>query len=356
MSGRLAALRRLMRKEGISALAVTDLRNVRYLTGFSGSAGGCLVTPRAAVFITDFRYRSQASRQVDKSFSRAEHNHPITGAAAEAKKRRVKVLAFEEGALSYSLFIRLKSEAKGIRLKPVGDIAGRLRLVKDKKELRLLRKGAKVNGKALGEIAKTIRPGVREEEVALALEVAMRRLGASGAAFDIIVASGPRGALPHGVASGRKMKRGDLITIDYGAVVDGYHADTTRVFSLGKPSRKGREIYETVLRAQMAAVGAVRPGSTGGEVDEAARSVIRAAGYGKFFGHGTGHGVGLDIHEGPRVAPGVKDRLEPGMIVTVEPGIYLPRWGGVRVEDMVAVTEKGRENLTRSISKDLAVL
>ncbi|MFP6868295.1 MAG: Xaa-Pro peptidase family protein [Nitrospinota bacterium] len=356
MRGRLSALRRAMRKEGLPALAVTDLRNVRYLTGFTGSAGGCLVTPRAAVFVSDFRYRSQAACEVAEPFRFHEHTHPIPGIAAEAKKRGVKKLGFEEARLTYLLFRRLKGEAKGIRLEPVSDLIERLRLRKDGRELRLLRKGAKVNREGLLEIAKMMRPGVREEEVALALEMAMRRRGASGASFDFIVASGPRGALPHGVASSRKMRRGDLITIDYGAVVGGYHADTTRVFSLGRPFRKGRDIYEIVLKAQIAAVNAVRPGVEGEKVDAAARDIIREAGYGEFFGHGTGHGVGLDIHEGPRLAPGVKDKLEPGMVVTIEPGIYLPGWGGVRIEDMVIVTEKGREVLTRSISKELVIL
>jgi Xaa-Pro aminopeptidase len=213
-----------------------------------------------------------------------------------------------------------------------------------------------VNGQALGEMRKIMRPGVREKDVAFALEAAMRRRGASGAAFDIIVASGPRGALPHGVASDRKMRRGDMITIDYGAVIDGYHADTTRVFSLGKPTRKGRKIYDIVLEAQIAAVETVGPGVTGEEVDAAARRIITDAGYGKNFGHGTGHGVGLHIHEGPRLAPGVDDVLAPGMMVTVEPGIYLPGWGGVRIEDMVLVTKRGKEVLTRGITKELVIL
>jgi len=356
MNERLSALRRLMRKEGLPALAVTDLRNIRYLTGFTGSAGGCLVMPRSAVFVSDFRYRSQAARQVAKPFQLAEHNHPIPGIAAEAKKRGVKKICFEEAWLTYALFRRLKVAAKGIRLEPVSDLIERLRLRKDAKELRLIRKGAKVNCEGLLEIVKMIRPGVSEEKVALALEMAMRRSGASRAAFDFIVASGPRGALPHGVASSRKMHRGDLVTIDFGAIVAGYHSDMTRVFSLGRPSQKGRDIYEIVLKAQIAAVNAIFPGTGCGEVDAAARNIIREAGYGEFFGHGTGHGVGLDIHEGPRLAPGVKDKLEPGMVVTVEPGIYLPGWGGVRIEDMVVVTEKGREVLTRSISKDLVIL
>ncbi|MBT3352069.1 MAG: aminopeptidase P family protein [Nitrospinaceae bacterium] len=356
MSERLKALRRKMRREGVSALAVTDLRNLRYLTGFTGTAGGCFVTERSAVFITDFRYRSQVSRQVDKAFKFSEHNHPIIGIAAEAKKSRVKTLGFEESALTYNLYSRLKKEVRGVRLVPVQGLVEGLRLLKDKKEVRLLRRGAKLNKEALSEAALMMGPGVTELEVSLALEVAMRERGASGPAFDFIVASGTRGALPHGVASSRSLRRGDLITIDYGAVVEGYHADTTRVFSLGEPSKKAQRIYDIVLKAQMAAVDTVGPNVKCGDVDEAARRVIREEGFGKFFGHGTGHGVGLDIHEGPRLGPGVEERLKPGMMVTIEPGIYLPGWSGVRIEDMVLVTERGKEVLTRAITKDLVVL
>jgi Xaa-Pro aminopeptidase len=345
-----------MRKRRLSALAVTDLRNVRYLTGFTGTAGGCLVTMRAAVFFTDFRYRSQASRQVDKAFRYEECRHPILGIAAEAKRKRLQSLGFEASDLSYSTYTTLKKEARGVRLVPTKDCVEGLRLQKDSREVPLLRRGAKLNGEALAEVAKIMKPGVSEGDVALALEFAMRKRGAEGAAFDTIVASGPRGALPHGVASSRKMRRGDIVTIDYGAIVDGYHADTTRAFSIGKPSAKGREICQIVLEAQMAAVEAVRPGATGEEVDAVARRVITEAGYGENFGHGTGHGVGLDIHEGPRLAPGAKEVLKPGMVVTVEPGIYLPGWGGVRIEDMVLVTKRGKEVLTRSIPKELMVL
>ncbi len=356
MKERLSALRRILRRAGLPSLAVTDLRNVRYLTGFSGTAAACLVTRGSAVFITDFRYRSQAARQVSPAFRRAEHRTAFQGLIAEARRLRLKTLGFEEDALSHGAFRRLRKKAGGIRLRPASGLVESLRLHKDADELRLLRRGARINGAALAEAAAAIRPGVREREVALALENAMRRRGASGAAFESIVASGPRGALPHGIASGRKLRRGDLITIDFGAVVEGYHADTTRVFSIGKPSAKGRKIYDIVLAAQTAAVRAVGPGVRCEAVDAAARRIIEEAGYGKAFGHGTGHGVGLDIHEGPRLAPGVEDVLAPGVVVTVEPGIYLPGWSGVRIEDMVLVTEKGRQVLTRSISKELAIL
>ncbi len=356
MKQRLSALRKAMRREGIPALAVTNRKNVHYLTGFTGSAGACLITPRNAVFITDFRYRSQASREVPSDFRRIEHASPLSGIAMELKKTRAKTLAFEEAHLVHGAYRQLRKLIKGVRLKPVSGLVEALRLCKDSGEIRKLKSGVRVNAQALDEIAASICPGRAESEIALDLETAMRRRGASGTSFDTIVASGPRSALPHGVASSRKLRKGDLITIDFGARVSGYHADTTRVFSLGKPSPRGEKIYSIVLEAQVTALEAVKPGVSCGEVDKAARDVIKAHGYGESFGHGTGHGVGLDIHEAPRLGPGVKEELRPGMVVTVEPGIYLPRWGGVRIEDMVLVTERGREILTRSITKELVVL
>ncbi|MDA0999124.1 MAG: Xaa-Pro peptidase family protein [bacterium] len=356
MKERLAFLRRAMRKKNLKALAVTGMRNVRYLTGFTGTAGTCLILPRAAVFVTDFRYRSQAAREVAPAFRRLEGRSAFLGLIEEARKMKVRSLAFEAEHLTYGAFRRLEKLAKGIRLRPVAELVEGLRLRKDAAELRRLRRGARINKEALATAVRRMRPGARERDVARALEDAMCDLGASGAAFDSIVASGPRGALPHGVASVRKLRRGDLITVDFGAVFEGYHADTTRVFSLGPPSKKGRMIYDIVLEAQMAALEAVGPGVRCSDVDRAARRIIERAGYGDAFGHGTGHGVGLDIHEGPRLGPGVREVLLPGMVVTVEPGIYLPGWSGVRIEDMVLVTARGKEVLTRAIPKDLIVL
>ena len=356
MKQRLRALRKAMQREGLSAFAVTNLRNIHYLTGFTGSAGACLITPRSAVFITDFRYRSQAAKQAPPEFRRAEHPSPVEGIVKELRKTRAKSLAFEETHVTHGVYRRMRKLARGVRLKPVTGLVEGLRLCKDPGEVRKLRRGARVNAQALREIPASLRPGRAEADVALDLETAMRRRGASGPSFDTIVASGPRSALPHGIASSRKLNVGDLITIDFGAVVSGYHADTTRVFSLGKPSAKGEKIYDIVLEAQMTALEAVKPGVACGEVDKAARDVISGYGYGDAFGHGTGHGVGLHIHEAPRLGPGVKEELEPGMVVTVEPGIYLPRWGGVRIEDMVLVTDRGKEVLTRSIPKELVVL
>ncbi len=357
MSIRLRLLRSAMRRKKISALEVTDLRNVRYLTGFTGTAGACLVTQRAALFFSDFRYRAQAARQVAKPFRFVDsRGRAAAAAAAEAKRLRIKTLFYEEENLTCAAHRRLKKEAGSVRLRPCTGLIEDLRLRKEPAEVRRLRRGAKINREGLKVAAEFIRPGVRERDVARVLEEAMREEGASASAFETIVASGPRGAMPHGIASGRKIRRGDMVTIDFGAVVEGYHADTTRVFSLGKPSAKAREICGIVLEAQRAAVAAVAPGVKCSEVDSAARRIIEDRGFGKAFGHGVGHGLGLDIHEGPRLGPGAREILRPGMVVTVEPGIYLPGWGGGRIEDMVLVTETGREVLTRSIPKELVVL
>ncbi len=356
MRERLSALRGAMQRDGLSALAVTDMRNVHYLTGFTGSTGACLVSMGSAAFITDFRYRSQAAKEVAPDYRRVEYPSPIKGIAREVPRTQADVLAFEEEHLTHGAFRRLRKLVRGVRLKPVSGLVEGLRRCKDSGEIRKLRRGARVNAEALRETLPLIQPGRTESDVALDLEVAMRRRGASGPAFETIVASGPRSALPHGVATSRKLRTGDLITIDFGAVVSGYHADTTRVFSLGQPSPKGERIYHIVLEAQMAAVEAVKPGAICGEVDKAARDIIAGHGHGDAFGHGTGHGLGLRIHEAPRLAPDEKGELKPGMLVTVEPGIYLPRWGGVRIEDMVLVTERGKQVLTRSITKELVVL
>ena len=356
MNQRLRTLRKAMRRVGLSVFAVTNRKNIHYLTGFTGSAGACLISARSAVFITDFRYRSQAAKQVPPDYRRAEHASPVQGIGEELKMRRAKVLGFEEAHVTYGVFRKMRKLIKGVCLKPVSGLVETLRVCKDLDEVRKLRRGARVNGEVLGEISESIRPGRAESDIAGALETAMRRRGASGASFDTIVASGPRSALPHGIASSRKIRKGDLVTIDFGAVISGYHADTTRVFSLGKPSPKGEKIYNIVLEAQLTALEAVKPGVPCGDVDKAARDVIAAYGYAEAFGHGTGHGVGLDVHEAPRLGPGVKEELKPGMVITVEPGIYLPRWGGVRIEDMVLVTERGKEVFTRSIPKELVVL
>ena len=231
---------------------------------------------------------------------------------------------------------------------PTSRVVESLRAVKDEGERDAIRKAAAIADRAFERILEELRPGRTEREIALRLEFMMREMGADGASFDIIVASGPRSALPHGVASDRVLEKGDLVTLDFGASYRGYCSDITRTVVLGEPNDAQRRIYETVREAQQAAVDAIRPGMTGKEADRVARDRIKASGYEKYFGHGTGHGLGMEVHEAPRLSPRGEEILEPGMVVTVEPGIYLPEFGGVRIEDDVIVTEDGREVLTQS--------
>ncbi|MFQ5894380.1 MAG: M24 family metallopeptidase [Nitrospinota bacterium] len=355
MKRRLAALRALLKERELKALVVFHLPNVRYLTGFTGSAGACLVTGRRATFLSDFRYRTQAAAEV-KRFRRVEYREQADGLPAEVRRLRLPRLAFEEEHLSYSAYRELKRKLSGVRLLPVKGLVEELRARKEEGELRTLRRAAALNGAGLADTLPLFRPGARESELALALERRLRERGAEGVAFETIVASGPRGALPHGMAAKKRLRRGELVVVDFGCVVDGYRADTTRTYCLGRASRRAREVYGVVLEANRAGIAAVRPGADVREVDAAARKVIEDAGYGSHFGHGLGHGVGLEVHEAPRLSPQSKGALAEGMVVTVEPGIYLPGWGGVRIEDMVRVTARGGEVLTSSIPKDFQVL
>lgn len=351
---RLEKLRRRLAEENVDGLLVGSPANRRYLSGFTGSAGWLLITAERAELWTDFRYLEQAAAQAP-AYEIVRHEVNFY----EHLGRRVRELGlarlgFERDHLRYGEWQRLRAGVpETVELVPVAGWIEELRRVKDAGEIAAIRRAARIADEALLEVLAELRPGVTEREVALQLEFAMRRRGADGVAFEIIVASGPRSALPHGTASERVIEAGDLVTIDYGAVHAGYASDCTRTVVVGPASERHRQIYNIVLEAQRRALAAVRPGATGAEVDRAAREVIAAAGYGDHFGHATGHGVGLDVHEGPRLsATGQEDVLAPGMVVTVEPGIYLPGWGGVRIEDLVLVTGSGGEILTR-VTKEL---
>jgi len=226
-----------------------------------------------------------------------------------------------------------------------------IRLVKDPEEVSCIRLAVELARRGFAAVQEFIRPGVSEAEIALELEYQLKKMGSEGNAFDTIVASGERGAMPHGSASDRKLKGAELVTIDFGACAGGYYSDTTRTVPVGEPTSKQCEVYRVVLEANRAGIRAVRPGVQASEIDRASRAVVEAGGYGEFFGHGTGHGVGLEVHEGPRIAVGVDTEIREGMVFTIEPGVYVPGWGGVRIEDMVLVTGDGCEVLTESIPK-----
>jgi Xaa-Pro aminopeptidase len=349
-TGRIERLRRAAGKDGPRALLVTHLPNVRWLCGFTGSAGSLLVAPREAVFFTDFRYREQGAREV-RGARRVEHvGGAIAAVAAAVRRARVRRLGFESERMTVATHAELAAALPGVELVGMRGTVEELRAVKDRGEVAAIRSALSAAGTALAKATRRL-AGQSEADVAERLRSAIRHAGGEEESFPTIVASGFRSALPHGLPSRKIIGGGELVVIDYGVRYGGYCSDTTRTFFTGKWDRRAKEIYRIVLSAQRAALKVIRPGVPASAVDAAARQVIEEAGFGPQFGHGTGHGVGLEIHERPTLSPKSGDILVPGMVVTVEPGIYVEDFGGVRIEDMVLVTRDGREVLSRRIPK-----
>jgi Xaa-Pro aminopeptidase len=343
---------------GLDTLLVTSLVHVRYLTGFTGSNGALLVgADGAATFATDFRYVEQSGRElpdVALLVDRRSATALVHAAVAAGQGGRVR-LGFEAEHLTVAEHADLALAAPTADLVGTRGLVEQLRVVKDEDEVAALRAACAVGDRALAGLLPTLRPGLTEVEVGHALEDLMRVHGAEAPAFDTIVASGPNGALPHHRPGPRALERGDLLTLDFGARVLGYHADMTRTVAVGVPAAWQRELYDVVAAAQRAGRHALTPGVPLADLDAAARSVVEVAGYGPQFGHGLGHGVGLEIHEAPLVGPGAAGTLDAGSPVTVEPGVYLPGRGGVRIEDTLVVRDGGAELLTTS-SKELLVV
>ncbi|ABO49586.1 peptidase M24 [Desulforamulus reducens MI-1] len=357
MIERIAHLREKMSQRGISYLLVTKPENRYYLSGFTGTTGVLLIGQETTDFLTDFRYIEQVKLQSPHfRVVKVEQSSPFVLVYELLRNYKAEKLFFEAEHLTYKEYQDLQSNLPGIELASCTGLVEDLRMIKDDSEMTIIRKAMQIGDKAFEHILQYIKPGRSEKDVALELEFFMRKLGASGVAFETIVASGPRSALPHGVASDRLLEDGDFITMDFGALYQGYNSDMTRTVVIGKPDKKQQEIYHIVLEAQMAGLRAVKAGIPARQADAAARSVITKYGYGEYFGHGTGHGVGLAIHENPRLNTKDETILQPGMVVTVEPGIYLPQWGGVRIEDSVLVTEDGCEILTSSPKNELIIL
>jgi len=346
---RLAKLRQLLQVNNLTAILVLQPENRRYLSGFTGSSGALLITGAEAALFTDFRYLEQAAAQCP-GFNIVKHGQVIWDAIAPYTAG-LRTIAYEQDFVTQSQFQLLQEKFQASKFLPGGHLVEALRITKEDSELLEMQRSASLADQAFSHICTCIRPGISEQEIALELEFFLRRGGASAAAFDFIVASGPRSSLPHGVASERVVQAGDLLTLDFGAVVNGYCSDITRTLVVGQASEQQRRVYQVVLEAQTAALAAVRPGLKGKEVDKVARDIISAYGYADNFGHGLGHGVGLVVHEEPRLSPSGETVLAPGMVVTVEPGIYLPGWGGVRIEDSVVITQTGCRVLTHSDKK-----
>jgi Xaa-Pro aminopeptidase len=351
VADRLPRLRARFDEAGCEALLVTNLTNVRYLTGFTGSAGMLLVGPDGLVFVTDGRYREQATSQLTEA--RVDADIAI-GRTADAQRdlfaprvAGVGRLGLEAEAVTWAQQRRFAADwFPGSELVPTDGLVEHLRRVKDAGEVARIQAACAMADAALAAVRHRLGEGATEAEVALELEWQMRRLGAEGPSFDTIVAAGPNGAMPHHRAGSRRITDGDLVVIDFGALVDGYHSDMTRTIMVGDPTDTQRRMLEAVHASQAAGVAAVRSGVEVTEVDEACRSVLRDVGWEDAFVHGTGHGVGLDIHESPRVSFSGTGSLADGHVVTVEPGVYLPEHGGVRIEDTVVVTADGCRTLT----------
>lgn len=346
---RRARLARSLDELAVSAFIVTHLPNVRYLSGFSGSAAVLVVEEdEATTLITDSRYKSQSLEETGQL-----EIHVVSGSYEETLARFIRVrafesLAYEETHLRVSQLKLLESEAPTARLVGTQGLVERLRIVKDATELAVLERSAANLMPALDSIRSSIRVHTSERTLAAELDYRLRQDGYDKNSFDTIVASGERSALPHGRPTDRRLRMGDLVVLDFGGVVEGYASDITRTFSIGHPAAETVRIYEVVAAAQQAAMHRIGPGVAAQEVDAAAREVIQAAGFGDCFGHGTGHGIGLEVHEAPWISPGRAERLESGMVFTVEPGIYIPGKGGVRLEDDVLVTEGGYRLLSRN--------
>ena len=333
-----------MRARGIDALLIAARENIRYLTGFTGSAGYVILAGARPVLITDFRYQLQAQREAPEATLALQKKDLLSAVAEAAAAVGAKTLWFDESSLTFDRVRGLRKQ--GLRLKGVPDPVSELRQRKDDGEVARIRTAINRAEESFLALRRVLRPGMTEREAALRLEWLMREKGAQKAAFDIIVASGRNGAMPHAAASSRRLRTGDLVTVDFGAEADGYFCDITRTVCIGKPSSRQRKVHALVLQAQQTAIASIRPGIPCADVDRAARDVITAAGQGDRFGHATGHGIGLMVHEAPSLSSRSKARLAPGMVVTVEPGVYLPGWGGIRIEDMVLVTETGAKTLT----------
>lgn len=346
MQERLVRLYSFFKERGLDGFITSKPENIRYFSGFTGDSGLLLVNETQNMLLTDFRYIEQASEQAPEYEIVRIGSQIFEVLEKKIQDLRLKNIGFESDFVIFDLYKKF-SAFQNVQFTP--QHIDKLRMIKDAQELSLIKKAVEISDKAFSKILTILKPGISETDIAAELEYQMRKLGSEKAAFDTIVASGIRGALPHGVASDKIIELGDLVTMDFGAVYQGYHSDITRTVVVGRASNKQRNLYHTVLMAQLEGVHAVKPGMTAAEADLAARKIIDEAGYKDYFGHGLGHGVGLAIHEEPRLSPARPEQvLAENMVVTVEPGIYLPDWGGIRIEDTVIITASGAQVLTSS--------
>ena len=334
---RIAHVRKLLEDLDLDAFLVSHLPNIRYLSGFTGSNAFLILSLRRQILVTDSRYREQ-SRNEARGFQIVVSDNSLVDAMARkslfSRRRRV---GFEAHCLPYASYGNLKKLFPGTKFVPKFNLVESIAAVKEASEVAAIREAISISDRVFQEILDFIKPGLRELDVAAEISYRQRKAGAERDAFDVIVASGWRSALPHGKATAKRIRPGELVTLDFGCSVRGYHSDLTRTIGVGSPSRRAREVYPVVLEAQERAIAAARSGMPARNLDEVARSFIRSRGFGKFFGHSLGHGLGLQVHELPKVSALSTDTLCAGNVITIEPGIYIPRLGGVRIEDDVLI-------------------
>ncbi|MCD8896940.1 M24 family metallopeptidase [Mammaliicoccus sciuri] len=346
-------LREVMNVKGLEAVVILSPYNRRYLSGFTGTSGSLLITQDKSLLITDFRYIQQANDQA-QDFEVINQEGPMLSKINDLiKEGQYKNVGVESHLITYNEYQALNTDA--VELSSIESVIETIRMVKDEFEIKLIQKAADIVDETYEHILKWVKPGMTENEVNNEMEMFMRSKGATCSSFDTIVASGHRGALPHGVASNKVIEEGDMITLDFGALYEGYVSDVTRTFAIGQPKEEMKKIYNIVLEAQLTALEQIKPGMTGKEADTIARDIIKSYGYGEQFGHSLGHGIGLEVHEGPALSQKSDIILEENMCITLEPGIYVDGLGGVRIEDDVLVTKNGLQRFTKS-SKDLIIL
>lgn len=345
-----------MKELDLDGFLTTSKENRQYLTGFTGTFGWVLVTQQNVYLLTDFRYIEQAQQQAKGcKLVQFKQYAPVVTLRMLMEDLEVVTLGIESDRCTVEEYDLLANQVRRKAITPLKGFIEEVRRIKDEEEIALIAQAEKISDMAFQHVLTLIQPGMTEQEIAMELEFQMRRDGASGISFDTIVASGKRSSMPHGVASGKKVEIGDFITMDFGCIYQGYCSDITRTIALGKVDEKQETVYNLVRKAQEDALQAIKAGVTGKEIHAVAQNVFQDAGYGPFFGHGLGHSVGLEIHEEPRFSPREEGVIHENTVITVEPGLYLPNWGGVRIEDLVVVKKDGCINLTHS-PKELIIL
>lgn len=352
MQKRMLAFKKIFERYRLDAFLITEESNVTYLSGYTGTESYLFITADKNYFLTDFRYLEQAQKEL-KGFEivlRTDQSYPHM-VNDLCKKNGVKRVGFEENRISYQLYMMLSKVFRAIFPIPVLNAVESLRIIKDADEIKLLKQSASIAIQGVRFLQAQLAQGQKEIDIQGKLEYDTKLLGSEKPAFDMIVAAGPGSSMPHAISGNRTVQENDMVLVDMGVVYKGYRSDLTRCFFIGKIPRLKQKIYDIVKQAQALGIEKAKPGVRIGDVDVACRSYIEKAGYGKYFGHSTGHGVGLEVHEAPGVSAKNNDILKPGMIITVEPGIYLPDQFGVRIEDMIHITATGREVLTGALEK-----